>query len=209
MFKNVATKIALFAFDTTSGAPKTGDAANLTAYVAKDYGTVTVLTDTSATEMDATNAKGWYLFDVAQAETNADVLLFSAKSATANISVVGQLIFTTPNRFTTLAIDASGLADVNAVKVGPTGAGTAQTARDLGLIPTAAQNATELLDQTNGVETGVTVRQALRADAAEAGGDVTGTAAAPVFGALGNPLTPRITSAATDAGLRVNTLSLT
>ena len=109
----------------------------------------------------------------------------------------------------TIVVDASGLADANAVKVGPTGAGTAQTARDLGLIPTAAQNATELLDQANGVETGVTVRQALRADAAEAGGDVTGTAAAPVFGALGNPLTPRITSAATDAGLRVNTLSLT
>ena len=131
MFKNVATKIALFAFDTTSGAPKTGDAANLTAYVAKDYSLVTALADTSATEMDATNAKGWYLFDVTQAETNADALLFTAKSATANISVVGQPIFTTPNRFTTLAIDASGLADANAVKVGPTGAGTAQTARDL------------------------------------------------------------------------------
>lgn len=33
----------------------------------------------------------------------------------------------------TLVVDASGLADANAVKVGPTGAGTAQTARDLGL----------------------------------------------------------------------------
>jgi hypothetical protein len=32
----------------------------------------------------------------------------------------------------TLVVDASGLADANAVKVGPTGSGTAQTARDLG-----------------------------------------------------------------------------
>lgn len=131
MFKNVATKIALFAFDTTTGAPKTGDAANLTAYVSKDYGSVTVLADTSATEMDATNAKGWYLFDVAQAESNADALLFTAKSATSNVSVVGQYVHTTPNRFTTLVIDAAGLADANAVKVGPTGAGTAQTAGDI------------------------------------------------------------------------------
>jgi hypothetical protein len=132
MFKNVATKIALFAFDTTTGTPKTGDAANITAYVSKDYGTVTVLADTSATEMDATNAKGWYLFDVAQGETNADALLFTAKSSTANISVTGQYIFTTPNRFTTLVIDAAGLADANTVKLGPSGSGTAQTARDVG-----------------------------------------------------------------------------
>jgi hypothetical protein len=32
----------------------------------------------------------------------------------------------------TLVVDAAGLADANAVKLGPTGAGTAQTARDIG-----------------------------------------------------------------------------
>jgi hypothetical protein len=58
MFKNVASqKIALFVFDSATGLPKTGDAANLTFYVAKDYGSVTALTDTSAAEMDATNAR--------------------------------------------------------------------------------------------------------------------------------------------------------
>ncbi|MCR4294781.1 MAG: hypothetical protein NUW21_04555, partial [Elusimicrobia bacterium] len=76
-------------------------------------------------------------------------------------------------------------------------------------LPTAAENATELLDQANGVETGVTVRKALRAIAAESAGDVTGTVSAPVFGAIANAATPRITAAATDAGLRTNTLSLT
>lgn len=34
----------------------------------------------------------------------------------------------------TIAVDASGLADANVVKVGPSGAGVAQTARDLGRI---------------------------------------------------------------------------
>ena len=132
MFKNVATKIALFAFDTATGAAKTGDAANLTAYVSKDFGAVTVLADTSATELSAANAPGWYLFDLTQAETNADNLLFTGKSSTSGVSVVGRAIDTTPNRFSSLVIDAEGLADANAVKVGPTGSGTAQTARDLG-----------------------------------------------------------------------------
>src|SRR5512146_787862 len=57
MFKNVASqKITLLAIDTSTNAPKTGDAANITAYVSKDDGAVTVLGDTTATELDATNA---------------------------------------------------------------------------------------------------------------------------------------------------------
>lgn len=97
MLRNVAgQKISVFAFDYTTGAPKTGDGANITVYVSKDDGTVTALTDTSATEKDSTNAKGWYDFDLSQSETNAVKLLFTGKSATANVSVVGQCIYTTP-----------------------------------------------------------------------------------------------------------------
>ena len=164
MFKNVASqKLIVFAFDSTTNLPKTGDAANITAYVSKDYGTVTVLGDTSATEMDATNAKGMYLFDLTQAETNADTLLFSAKSATANIVVIGvpATVFTAPNRFSSAVIDAAGLIDANTVKLGPTGAGTAQTARDVGLaLPAvAAGTANGLL--ISGTNTGTTTFGAL------------------------------------------------
>jgi hypothetical protein len=132
----------VFAFDATSNVPKTGDAANITAYVSKDYGAVTVLADTAATEMDATNAPGYYLFDAAQAETNADCLMVSAKSATANIKALGApaVIYTRPTTGwlapatagRTLVVDAAGLADANMVKAGPTGSGTAITARDIG-----------------------------------------------------------------------------
>lgn len=98
MFKNTASqKAILFAFDATTNTPKTGDAANITAYISKDYGSVTAITDTSATEMDATNAKGYYLVDLTQAETNADEILISAKSSTSNIVVVGA-----PARITTI-----------------------------------------------------------------------------------------------------------
>jgi hypothetical protein len=129
VFKNVASqKVIVYAFDSTTNLPKTGDAANLTAYVSKDYGAVTVLGDTSATEMDATNAKGYYLFDLTQGETNGDTLLFSAKSSTANIVVIGSpaTVFTNPPNFTSTSIDSNGRVDV--IKI----AGTTQTARDIG-----------------------------------------------------------------------------
>lgn len=100
MFKNTASqKIQLFAFDATTGVAKTGDAANITAYVSIDYGAVTVLGDTTATEMDATNAPGWYMFDLTQAETNGNDLLFTAKSSTANIKIVGRPVCTVPASF--------------------------------------------------------------------------------------------------------------
>lgn len=109
MFKNVANqKIEMFVFDSATGLPKTGDAANLTAYVSKDYGTVTVLGDTSATEKDATNAKGWYMFDLTQTETNFDCGLFSGKSSTSGCVMVARPVFTLPPLFTTLAINSTG-----------------------------------------------------------------------------------------------------
>lgn len=113
MFKNVASqKVALFAFSTTTGAPKTGDAANITPYLSKDFGAVTALTDSSATEMSSTNAPGWYLFDVTQAETNADNILFTGKSSTANIVILGKEYCTAPQYFTTSWVDSDARVDI-------------------------------------------------------------------------------------------------
>ncbi len=109
MFKNVATQyLELYAYDYSTGAPKTGDAANLTAYLSKDAGALTALGDTSATEISSTNAPGWYRFDLTQAETNFDNGLFSGKSSTANVVVVGSKERTLPPYFTTLGISATG-----------------------------------------------------------------------------------------------------
>jgi hypothetical protein len=120
MLKNVSgQKVTLFAFDTTTGAPVTGDAANLTFYVTKDDGSVTALTDTSAAELSSTNAKGWYTCDLTAAETNATKLLFSGKSSTADIEVVGQLIYTTDlkwfgiiNTGTLAAVTSTAIVDL-------------------------------------------------------------------------------------------------
>ncbi len=116
MFKNIASqKIALLAVDSATGRPKTGDAANITPYVSQNFGTVTALTDTSATEMSSTNAPGWYWFDVSQSETNADALLFSAKSTTSGIDIIGNLIYTVPPNFTTLAIATDGGTKITSI----------------------------------------------------------------------------------------------
>ena len=163
MFKNIASqKLTVFAFDATTNLPKTGDAANLTGYVDKDDGGVTVLGDTTATEKDATNAKGYYIFDLTQAETNADKLLFSAKSSTANVVVIAvpAVVYTLPTTGIlapatsgrTLVVDANGLADANVVKLGPTGSGPAQTARDIGAsVLLSSGSGTGQLDFTSGV----------------------------------------------------------
>jgi hypothetical protein len=85
--KNVASqKLKVFAFDSTTNAPKTGDAANITCKVSKDYAVSAALTDTNPTE--AADGGGYYLFDLTQAETNADVLDFFPVSSTGDIVVI-------------------------------------------------------------------------------------------------------------------------
>jgi len=121
MTKNLAgQKLTVFAFNATTNLPKTGDAANITAYVSKDDGSVTALTDTSATEASSTNAAGYYTFDLSQAETNGDKLLFTAKSTTADIVVIAvpAVVYTTPANFAAASISSGGIvqADVQTIK---------------------------------------------------------------------------------------------
>ena len=81
---------------------------------------------------------GYHTYAPAQAETNGDLVAFTF-SGTGAISTTVQ-VYTRPTTGLlapsvlgrTLVVDASGLADANTVKVGPSGSGTAQTARDIG-----------------------------------------------------------------------------
>lgn len=127
MQKNVAGQsVCLFAWDPTTGLPKTGDAANLTAYVNKDWAGLTALADTSATEIDSTNAKGYYLCSLTQGEVNADTLAFTGKSSTSNVVVaaVPAVVFTTPANFNKSAIDSSGRQDLGSLLGTPVTAAT-------------------------------------------------------------------------------------
>lgn len=97
VYKNVASqKIAVFAWDTVNSTEKTGDAANITAQISKDGGATAATDDVNPTELDATDAPGIYIFDVTQAETNADLMILFAKSATSDIKIEPVIIYTQP-----------------------------------------------------------------------------------------------------------------
>ena len=149
MFKNIPSqKIAVFAYNTNTSAPQTGDAANITAYISKDGGAAAATNDVNPTELDATNAKGLYLFDMLQAESNADLVILSPVSSTSNVTLEPVIIYTqtvmrgTDSAYTGTPPTATAIVNEweSQSQTDPTGFqvnvlevnGTAQTANDNG-----------------------------------------------------------------------------
>jgi len=97
LFKNVAQKIHVYAYDSTTGTAKTGDAGQITAYVSLD-GAANAIDDTNPAEVDATNMPGLYAFDLTAAETNCDSFALIAKSSTSNIRLSPIIGFTQGGR---------------------------------------------------------------------------------------------------------------
>lgn len=117
MLKNTAgQKWIVFAFDSTTNLAKTDDAANITAKLRKDYGSSNAVTDTNPTELE----KGFYAFDLAQAESNADHLLICPSSTTANIVVIAcpAVIFTEPTGRKYDLVNAPNATAVTAIQSG-------------------------------------------------------------------------------------------
>lgn len=95
----------------------------------------------------------------------------------------------------TLVVDAAGLADANVVKLGPTGAGTAQTARDVGASVIAASVTAGVTVTTNNDKTGY----ALSAAAVQAIWDAL-TSALTTVGSVGKRIADFLTG---DAFVRI------
>jgi hypothetical protein len=99
VYKNKASqKIAVFAYDSTDGSKKTGDAGNITAQISKDGAATAATNDVNPTELDATDAPGIYIFDLEQAETNADMIVLAAVSSTSDIELDPVIIYTEPEQ---------------------------------------------------------------------------------------------------------------
>ena len=120
MQKNVASqKWIVYAWDTTSLDPKTGDVSNITANLRIDGASANPVDDTNPTELE----DGYYIFDITQAESNGDLILIAPASTTANIQVRGvpESVYTssyTPGDFAvTLTIRTTGGAAVSGVSV--------------------------------------------------------------------------------------------
>lgn len=108
-------KWLVYAWNITSGAAKTGDAANITAKISQDHGTRTASNDVNPTELE----DGYYLFDLTQAETNGDILAIFPQSATGSIQVRG-----VPETIDTMDLFAVTIAGLSAASI-----------RSAGLIP--------------------------------------------------------------------------
>lgn len=90
MYKNTASqKWTVFAFGgdghASTGDPVTGDAGNITANLYLDGGSANAVDDTNPTEIGG----GFYVFDLTQAETNADHIIMYPSSGTSDVVVIG------------------------------------------------------------------------------------------------------------------------
>ncbi len=95
MFKNVGSQlVAVYAWDNAAGEAKTGDAANITAQISKDGGAPIATDDAEPSELEPTDNPGIYIFDMTQAETNADLVVISPVSATTDIVLRPVIIYT-------------------------------------------------------------------------------------------------------------------
>ena len=96
MQKNVANQYAIvYAMNTLTGDPETGDAGNITGYISKDTAAAAQTNDVNPAELSAANMKGLYAFTLTQAETNCDLFALSAASSTANVMIDPVIIYTT------------------------------------------------------------------------------------------------------------------
>lgn len=115
MDRNVASqKLVIYVFDSATGLPKTGDAANITPYISLDGGTPAVPATPTATEMDATHMPGYYSVALAQAETNCKDLYSGGKSTTSGIVVRPETHDMKPANFTSMVIDSTGNVKIQA-----------------------------------------------------------------------------------------------
>ena len=157
MQKNVAgQKYRVFAWDVTTNLPATGDAANITAKLKKDWGAIAPVTDTNPTETE----DGYYEFNISQAESNANVLDLYPESSTADIQVIGVpgSLVTTPPNYSAMGIESDGdISKVNLCDVNTDMRGTDNAALDATVAKTGADGDTleTLSDQMDGLATDI------------------------------------------------------
>lgn len=144
---------------------KTGLAAGLTVYQSKAGAATGAITPTSVTEIDSTNAKGLYalaLNTTSWTNTLGEMMLHITATGADPADFKWWISTRLPDDLAfpattgrSMVVDAAGLVDANAVKLGPTGSGTAQTARDIGAsVLLSAGSGAGQLDFTSGVVKG-------------------------------------------------------
>lgn len=139
MYRNVAgQKITMYARNTSTGAPVTGDDPNMTPRVAIDgSGTPTVLSTTTVVEWSSAKCPGLYYIQPTAAETNGEDVAYYITSTTANVECY-RLFSTYPASFSTQWISGGGgsviIGDRTGMELASTGLNQILM-RDLAAIP--------------------------------------------------------------------------
>ena len=169
MYKNVASqKVAVYAHDTSADAPKTGDAANITAYISKDGAADVQSNDVNPSEIDAATMEGVYVFDLTQAETNCDLFILCAESSTANVSHEPIIAYTVDYVQSVTGAVGSVTGAVGSVTgaVGSvTGIGGMAGAVGFALIASFAGNLLDFFEKQGNIHTGYTILFAIAGSA--------------------------------------------
>ena len=164
MKKNVASqKGVVYAYDSVTGAAKTGDSGNFTKTVSKD-GASFSSGGGSFTEI----ANGYYTYAPTQAETNCDTFILHTTSSTASIEIEGVVIYTDADlnaKIDTIdGIVDSILVDTGTTGVALTSAGLDSVTIDGKTLPEALKLiAAVLCGQVEGAGTGTEVFKGLDA----------------------------------------------
>lgn len=141
--KNQSYTEYLYAWDIATNLPKTGDAANITVYTAKDGGSSGVSTN-SVAEVDATNMPGIYSLLLTAAEMNGNSIAVAGTSVTAQVQVNPAFISTEDIKTDTLQL----ITDVGSVQTD-----TTQIISDVAAVKA---DTTQLLIDTTAIEADTT-----------------------------------------------------
>ena len=87
MIRGKAQTIQFFVQDLANGGGKTGDNSNLTLRIIAD-GTASAPTNSSS-EIDSTNAKGWYKVTITAGENSGAIMSLSVQSSTTDVACPG------------------------------------------------------------------------------------------------------------------------
>ena len=109
LLKNIASQgIFLYEYVIATGAPATGDSANITGYWSLDGATATVFGTTNPTELSSTHMPGVYWQPLAQGETNGNAIAYAWKSSTSGNAINPVVVLTTGVSLPVAAPGAAG-----------------------------------------------------------------------------------------------------
>ena len=89
-------KIVFYAYNAKTLKPVTRDAKNIVGHLSKDTKVTKPIVEEYPTELNVASHSGVYFYNLTQEETDAELIIFSAKSVTPDVVIESQFILVEP-----------------------------------------------------------------------------------------------------------------